>query len=254
MYRLFNVIFLSLSLLLFSCSSTGKKNAELQIEITAPQTEMKLSEYVLGVGDTVEISVYRNDDLKTLTKINTSGKIIFPLIGEVPVAGKNIPELREDLRNRLSKYLVEPQVIVSISAVQSQKVYILGEVKSPGLVALDTNLSILDAVMKVGGWTQDANLENIILLRNASGKVNAQAFDMNSVLKGGNISNNKLLRTNDIIYVPTKKIADLARFMSYIASILSPVIMTESGIVLAPQMIDALQGKTPSTGINISGQ
>ena len=171
---------------------------------------------------------------------------MFPLIGEVQAAGRSISALRADLKERFSKYLVNPQITISVSSIQSQKVLVLGEVKSPGIFSLDTELTVMDAVTKAGGWSNDANLTKVILLRNVSGKVEIQSIDLTAVLGGGNTLDNKLLQKNDIVFIPTKKIAEASRLMTYIRNILSPVVSAEDAIVLWPQMIKAINGE--STG------
>ncbi len=249
----FTAILVLLALMISGCASTGPSPAEPYTE-GAEAAPPKVAEFILGVGDSIDISVYRNDDLKLSTKINPSGTVIFPLIGEVPVAGKSMTALREDLRQRYAKYIVDPQITISVSAIQSQRFLVLGEIKNPGAFSLDTDATVLDAVAKAGGWTQDAKTSNVLLLRNVGGKLETRSLDMEAVLKGGNLAYNQRLQRNDIVYVPTKKIADIARFAQYLSSILSPVIMVEGGIVLAPQAIDVIAGKKPSTQLTIPTQ
>jgi polysaccharide export outer membrane protein len=245
------IAFLLAPLMFFGCASPGVKVADAPAENEYKEVKPMISEFILGVGDSLDITIYRNDDLKTSTKINPSGKIMFPLIGEVQAAGRSTTALREDLRERYSNYLVDPQISISISAIQSQKFLVLGEIKSPGVFNLDSDYTILDAVAKAGGWNQDAKTSNVLLLRNVGGKVEARSIDMDEVMKGGNVAYNKQLQRNDIVFVPTKKIANIARYASYLSSILSPVVLTESGIVLWPQALDVLEGKKASTQITI---
>jgi len=257
MFRMINglIVFLLIVPLLFvGCASTGAKVADIPADDVQAQVQPKVSEYIFGIGDTLDVSIYRIDDLKTSTKISPSGTIMFPLIGEVQAAGKSISALRDELTVRFSKYLVDPQITISVTTVQSSKVVVLGEVRTPGVYLLDTELTIMDAVAKAGGWTTDAKMSNIILLRNVSGKVETQSLDMETALAGRGFSQNKPLQRNDIVYVPTKKIADMARFMTYIASILSPIVMSEAGIVLFPQVVDVLNGKKSSTTLSVTSQ
>jgi len=226
------------------CASSGSTSNVAGPEPMAAEKQSMASEFTLGVGDTIEIVVYRHDDMKLTTKINPSGTIMFPMVGDIQAAGKSLTVFRQELTNRLSKYIPDPQVSISISSVQSQKILVLGEVKSPGAFALDTDLTILDAVGKAGGWTADAKTTNVLLLRNVSGKVDTRSFDVTEALQSGSLSQNLRLQRNDIIFIPTKKIADIARFMGYISNILSPIVMTEGGIVLWPQMLDALKGES----------
>lgn len=226
------------------CASSGSTSNVAGPEPMTAENQPMVSEFTLGVGDTIDIAVYRHDDMKLTTKINTSGTIMFPMVGDIQAAGQSLTAFRQELTKRLSKYIPDPQVTISVSAVQSQKILVLGEVKSPGAFALDTDLTILDAVGKAGGWTTDAKTTNVLLLRNVSGKVDTRSIDVTEALKSGSLSQNVRLQRNDIIFIPTKNIADIARFMGYISNILSPIVMTEGGIVLWPQMLDALKGKT----------
>jgi hypothetical protein len=109
----------------------------------------------------------------------------------------------------------------------------------------------MEAVGKAGGWTADAKVSNVILLRNVSGKVETRSLDMATVLAGGSFSDNNSLQRNDVVYVPTKKIADIARFMTYIGNILSPIVLTEAGIVLWPQVVDVLNGKSTKSSLTL---
>ena len=254
MFRMINgfiVVLLIVPLLFVGCASTGAKVADIPADDVKAQAQPKVSEYILGIGDSLDISIYRNDDLKTSTKISPSGTIMFPLIGEVQAAGKSISAFREELKVRFSKYLVDPQITISVTTIQSSKIVVLGEVRTPGVYMLDTELTIMDAVAKAGGWTTDAKMSNIILLRNVSGKVETQSLDMETALTEGSFSQNKPLQRNDVVYVPTKKIADIARFMTYIGNILSPIVLTEAGIVLSTQAINVLNGKAASTSLSL---
>jgi polysaccharide export outer membrane protein len=232
------------------CASPGPKTETAAPELKQENQAMA-TEFVLGVGDSVDVSVYRHEDLKTSTKINPTGKIMFPLIGEVQAAGRSITDFQAEVKGRFAKYFVDPQVTVSVPTVQSHKILVLGEVRNPGVFSLDTDLTIMDAVARAGGWSSDAKRSNVLLLRNVSGKVQTESFDMDAALSAGNLSRIQRLQKNDVVYVPTKKIADIAKFMGYISGILSPIVMAEGAIVLWPQMIDAIKGESTSGTIAI---
>lgn len=246
------------ALFLPGCGSTmkgGNFTDESSLAIKPPER----SEPVLGIGDTIDISVYRNDDLKKTIKIDKSGKIMFPLVGDVQVVDRTVYSVRDELQVRLAKFIVNPQVFIYASTIQSQKVLVLGEVKTPGILTLDVDLLITDAVMKAGGPTNDAKTSDIYVIRRASGKPDAAEktglvkFDMRKAIRTGEFANNVQLRNGDIVYVPTQAISDVSRFMAHIASIIGPVVTTETGIVLWPQTLDVLQGKKPAnTNISVS--
>ncbi len=235
------------------CASTKKAPppAAPQAEDEGGLGEVKVSEFVLGVGDTIEISVYRNEDLKKTVKIDPTGKIIFPLIGDIQASGKSVFSLRDEMAQKLSRFIVSPQVSIAISGIQSQKVLVLGEVKNPGVFALDQELSLLDAVMKAGGVTNDAKLENSVLVRKKAGASEITVIDLKKIIKGGDLTSNVSLRGGDIVYLPVKKIANVARYFAYLNQVLSPIVNLETGIVLWPQVKNAFQGENTETPTTI---
>lgn len=250
-----------LPLFFAGCASRGASDRELSsvkpvLEADKSDTgkisNIVLSEFMLGVGDSIEVSVFRQDELKRTVKIDFSGKVTFPLIGDVFVAGKNVSELREDLRQRFSKYFVDPQVIVTVTTIQSQKVIVAGEVNSPGVFNLDSSLSAAEAIFKAGGATSGARSNNILLIRGKQGKADIMLIDMDSLLKKGDFSQNVMLQSGDVVYVPATTIANVSKFLSQFSQILSTIVNVESGIVLWPQVTSAIKGNSQGTTLAVT--
>ncbi|HHT9107058.1 MAG TPA: polysaccharide biosynthesis/export family protein [Candidatus Wunengus sp. YC63] len=251
-YYLLSILPLLISLLI-GCASTGVKTQEEKTTAAEHHVndekinKVRISEFILGVGDTIEISVYRQEDLQKTLKINNSGRIMLPLIGDVQAAGVGIFKLRDEIKERLSKYLIDPQVLVSISTVQSQKIMVLGEVNTPGVFTLDTDIDILEAISKAGGMTKDAKMANVLIIRRGQGKPEVTSLNLKKVFKGGDISQNLILQNGDIVYLPRVTIANVSRFFSQLSEILSPFVMFETGAVLWPAVKDVMQGKDLTT-------
>lgn len=208
--------------------------------------------FVLGPGDSIDIAVYRHDDLKRSVKVDLSGKTMFPLIGDVDIAGKDVFRLRDELTDRLSYYIKDPQVLINITATSSQKVVVLGEVKTPGVLTLDTDMTIMEVVARAGGLSSDAKGSEAALIRRVGGASKVTKIDLSSaILEGDSVSRDMVARPGDIIYVPRSKIADVAWLFSQITSILAPIVTLEGGIVLAPQVSDALHGTGGSSTLSI---
>lgn len=205
---------------------------------------LKISDCILGVGDSIEISVYRHDDLTKKVKIDMSGKIMFPLIGDVQAAGVGIYQLRDGLQVALSKYIVAPQVTISITSVQSQKVMVLGEVNHPGILTLDSELRVMEAITKVGGMTKDAKLANVLLIRKRNNKTVLASLDLKKAFEEGDLTGNVNLEDGDIVYLPAVTIADVSWYFEHLDRIISPIIRLQAGVVLWPQFIDVLLGTT----------
>jgi polysaccharide export outer membrane protein len=117
-------------------------------------------EYRLGAGDVLEVIVFGNDDLSRTTTVQTSGTISLQLLGEVPVVGLTVSEVKQKLTSLLARdYLVNPQVDVKIKEYQSQFVTVLGEVNSPGRKGLRGRTRLIDVLVDAGGFTPRASGE-----------------------------------------------------------------------------------------------
>ncbi len=247
-YYLLSILPLLISLLI-GCASTGINTKEENTEKAEAKDQnekidnIKISEFILGIGDTVEISVYRQDDLQRTVRIGHSGIITFPLIGDIQAAGKDIFKLREEIKERLSKYLIDPQVIVNVTTVQSQKIIVLGEVNSPGIFTLEYDINVVEAISRAGGMTNDAKLNNVLLIRREQGKPTLISLNLKKAFKEGDTSQNVQLVNGDILYLPAVTIANVSRYFAHISQIISPFVNLESGIVLWPQVKKVLQGK-----------
>ena len=238
------------SIVLIGCASTGPLPENAKPE-DPKEVNLRASEFVLGAGDTVEFAVYRQDNLNRSVKIDTSGKVMFPLIGDIQVAGKNIFTLRDELKERYSVYLVNPQITVTVTAISSKKFMVLGEVNSPGVFTLDTDLTIVEAIAKAGGMTQAAKENKVIVIRRGREKPELLSFNFKDVWEKGDVTRDVTLRPGDIVYASTRAIVDVGRFMQNIAQIISPIIMLEGGIALWPQVLDAVRGMSGGASVSV---
>jgi len=237
-------------LLACGCASSNKDAksdlAAAAVKQEAP-AELHLAQFIVGVGDGLEVSVYRHDDLTRSMTVGISGKVMFPLIGDIEAAGKDLFALRDEIADKLSRYLVKPVVTIQMIAIQSRRAMMLGEVRTPGSFVLDTELTVLDALSKTGGATNDANLGNVLLVRNAGGGKKTEIYlDVKKAMTGEDYASNIPLQNGDVLYVPTKGLATMSRYTSYITSIVSPIVAIEGGIVLWPLVKDVINGKEQS--------
>lgn len=246
-------------LVVSGCASPGKGAKTATIapaagtpEESAPIGALRLAEFIIGVGDTLEISVYRHTDLKETMMVGLSGKIMFPLVGDVQAAGRSVFALRDEITEKLSRYLVKPVATVKLIEIKSRRAMILGEVRTPGSFVLDNELSALDVLSQAGGATNDANLSRVLLVRNAAGNKKVEIYlDLKKALSGEDYAANVALQSGDILYVPTRGLASVSRYAAYLSTVLSPVVMVEGGIVLWPLVKDVFNGKPQSSQVSI---
>jgi len=246
-----NVLAVLLPVLLlgaFGCATTEQKAASsvppaATGEASGDQIgELRLSEFTLGAGDKLEIVVYRHEDLRRSMSVDLSGKIMFPLIGDLQAAGKSVFALRDEMTQKLSRYIVRPEVSISVTAVLSRRVMVLGEVHFPGAFVLETELAALDMISKAGGTTNDANLEKVLLIRSDGDKKTETYLDLDKALTGKDYTSNVTIRSGDILFVPPTRMANFGRVASSLSSLLSPIVSLEGAIVLWPLVKNVLSG------------
>lgn len=199
--------------------------------------------FIIGPGDEIAVNVWRNDDLKRTVQVDPSGNIQIPLVGELKASGLTIFQLREKMTLRLSKYIFDPQVDITVSNLKNLKVYVLGEVKAPGTFDWRSGMLAWEGISHAGGFTTDADEKNILLIRSENGKAVIKALNLRSMLKGENLTQDVYLKNGDVVYVLPTFIANVQRFMNRLYSIITPLVNIESGIILYPQARDVLRGK-----------
>lgn len=178
------------------------------------------TEYTIGDEDVLHISVWQNPDLDQEVIVRPDGKISFPLIGDIQASGLTIPELDGEITRRLTEYVRFPEVSISIKKIGGSRVIVLGQVSSPGIYAVAGKRTIMEAVAMAGGLTRDAVPSSTILIRGGFAAPNAQRINLSKLLKG-DLRQNIVLESQDIVFVPRKFISDVNYFLSQIIDPLS---------------------------------
>lgn len=130
--------------------------------------------------------------------VHNDGSIFYPYIGRLQVDGLKITEIRELLAEKLAEYIEEPQVDVTVAGFLSQRIYVTGEVKSPGIIPI-TNVptSLIEVINASGGLTPESNWEDVTLLRNGQ----ERQLSLRKLYQGGDTEQNILLQGNDVIHI-----------------------------------------------------
>ena len=159
--------------------------------------------YIIGSGDMLEIVTWKEPDFsRPEVLVRTDGNITFPLLGDVPAAGKTPVQLKQELEKRLKEFIDNPFVTVTLIDPASKKIYILGEVLNTGEYPLIKNLTVLQAFALAGGFTEWASKSEIILLRRVNGKDQRMVINYKRIVQGKELDKNLALVADDTIIVP----------------------------------------------------
>jgi polysaccharide export outer membrane protein len=180
-------------------------SAEMPADATATVPGVKLhdNEFVIGNGDVLNISVWKQPDLSRSLPVRSDGKISLPLIGEIQASGETPLKLEGAITAKYQPYLNEPEVTVIVEQINSQKFNILGRVAKPGSYPLVNRTTVLDAIALAGGCRDFAKQKAIyILRRHPDGSESKLLFNYREVIKGKNTAQNIDLQPHDTVVVP----------------------------------------------------
>jgi polysaccharide export outer membrane protein len=162
---------------------------------TTPQDDHA---FILGAEDQITVLVYGSPEFSGSHMIRPDGKITMPFLGDVVATGVSPVELSATIKDKLRKYIVDPDVSVSVNAVNSKRYYIQGEVNRTGEYKLLVPTKVLEALVNAGGFKDFANQKKIIIMRVTGERLN---FNYKDVIKGKNLDQNVYLKPGDIIIV-----------------------------------------------------
>jgi polysaccharide biosynthesis/export protein len=150
----------------------------------------------------LDISVWKEPEVSRVVPVRPDGKISLPLLNDVQAAGLTPAALASQITESLKKYVTNPQVTVIITTINSQRVYLLGEVTRPGAFPMIPGMTVLQAVSSGGGFTQFARTKGIYVLRNENGKQVKYPFNYKDVISGKKPEQDIALKAGDTIVVP----------------------------------------------------
>jgi polysaccharide biosynthesis/export protein len=159
-------------------------------------------DYRIGVGDLLNIQVWKEVDLTRSVPVRPDGKISFPLLDDIQAAGLTPLELKNVLAEKLKQFLSDPRVTVLVEEVNSFKVYVMGEVVTQGALVLKSKTTLLQAISMAGGFTQYAKRNDITVLRRTSRRDERIIVSYEKILSGKNPEQNLTLEPGDTVVVP----------------------------------------------------
>jgi polysaccharide export outer membrane protein len=180
-----------------AAQQTAKNASPATQSVAAATTD---AGYKIGPQDVLRIDVWKEAEISRSVPVRPDGKISLPLLNDVQAAGYTPMELANLISEGLKKYITNPQVTVSVSEINSRRVYATGEVTKPGAYPLLPNMTALQLLTSAGGFTQFARIKNIYVLRTEGGKQTKHPFNYKDVVNGK--SDDVVLQVGDTIVVP----------------------------------------------------
>lgn len=157
----------------------------------------------LGMGDMIRVSVFRNPDLTTEARVSERGTIMFPLIGEISVTGLTPTQVSRQIADKLraGRFVVDPEVTVSIAQVNSRQVAVLGNVQKPGRYPLDATTAKVTDLIALAGGIAPTGSDQITVMTTRNGKTERREIDLAAMIRSGDLTQNLELQAGDTLYV-----------------------------------------------------
>jgi polysaccharide export outer membrane protein len=183
---------------LVGCSSGGSK--------LLPETSAKnTSDYLIGPGDQLQIFVWRNPDLSTSVIVRPDGRISSPLIDDLDVSNLQPVIVAKLIEERLSTFIRAPRVSVMVSGFSStveQQIRVIGNAGNPRTLSYRSGMTLLDVMIEVQGLSDFADGDNAQLIRRENGEMQQYVVELDSLIRGGDISKNRAVQPGDTIIIP----------------------------------------------------
>lgn len=206
--RLFKTIFFLLIVISLDLNAVHAKDiTENKIDISTEDTQSgtekadKMDEYLIGAEDVIDVLVWKDEELSKRVAVRPDGKITLPLIDDIQAEGRTSLQLKKEIVTKLKKFVDDPNITVTVLDTNSSRVYVLGEVASPGVFPLKSKISILHAIAMAGGFREFAASNKMFILRKNGEKTERINVSYKDIIKGRDEQNVDLKR-GDIIIVP----------------------------------------------------
>jgi polysaccharide export outer membrane protein len=163
--------------------------------------------YHIGPGDTLDLFVWHNEELTRTLQVRPDGRISVPLIGDVEAAGRSPEEVARDIEERITRYVVDPQVTVMVAQVSGtfdQQIRVIGEAQKPRAIPYRDRMTVLDVMIEVGGLTEFASGNRAVIVRKGDSGAAQYRVRLDDLIRDGDIDANVDVQPGDILIVPQR--------------------------------------------------
>jgi polysaccharide export outer membrane protein len=175
----------------------------LSINFAAAQPSAAVEDaYRVKPGDELNVSVWGEEDLNQPVLVRPDGGFSFPLAGDLRAAGKTVEEIRIEIAERLAQFIPDLVATVTVTAINGNRIYVLGQVDTPGSYVMNPRLDVMQALSVAGGTTPFAKVDEIRILRRTAQGQTVLPFSFTDVSRGRNLDQNVVLESGDVVVVP----------------------------------------------------
>jgi polysaccharide export outer membrane protein len=158
--------------------------------------------YLIGPGDVLDVSVWKDEALTRSCVVRPDGFISFPLIGDVPATGKTVLELKSEMEGKLNRFVPGVVLSIEVKQINSLIIYVIGKVNNPGRFILGVDVNVLQALATAGGLNVFAKGRKIKVFRHGNNETTIFPFDYDEVVDGKHLEQNIHLRRGDVVVIP----------------------------------------------------
>lgn len=188
----------AVAVVLAGCASTGSSTMPDMAAVVP-------TDYLIGPGDNVSITVWRNPEVSMSVPVRPDGKITTPLVEDLPAAGKTATQLARDIEGALAKYIQQPVVTVIVtgfSGLYTEQIRVIGQAVRPQALPYRNGMSLMDVLIAVGGVSEFASGNKAQLIRKIDGKQHKLTVRLDDLLKSADLSANLAMRPGDVLVIP----------------------------------------------------
>lgn len=183
-------------------ASSPKKEAAAPLVPSSPETALDEESYLIGPGDVLDISVWKDEALTRSCAVRPDGAISFPLIGDVQATGKTAAQLKAEIEGKLDRFVPGCTLSLEVKQVNSLIIYVIGKVNSPGRFIMNTNVNVLQAIATAAGLNPFAKRNKIKIFRHGKEETTIFPFEYDEVIEGKRLEQNIRLLRGDVVVIP----------------------------------------------------
>ena len=197
-----NALLVVIVFILLSLDMAWAKNSENTHTVVTQTALTGPSPYLIGPGDILSISVWKDEALTQRLPVLPDGTLHFPLVGKLKAGGKTTDEFKHEIETKITRYVPDPVLSVSVTEVNSMVFYVIGRVNSPGRQLFNANVTALQALAMAGGPNPFAKRNKIKIFREENNQTLIFDFPYDDISKGERLDYNILLKRGDVMVVP----------------------------------------------------